>query len=115
VRFHRYGKGPFQRQFPAQETVWVTAPLVPLPVYEQLLGAESLGSYFNAVIMRNSDYIPARKYNLHRESVGVVDLLAIRKDHSKPVGAARRGDALQIILIQVKGGAAARPTPEDAA
>jgi hypothetical protein len=49
------------------------------------------------------------------ESVGVVDLLAIRKDHDKPVGATRRGDALQIILIQVKGGAAARPTPEDAA
>jgi hypothetical protein len=48
------------------------------------------------------------------ESVGVVDLLAIRKDHTAPVGALRRGDALQIILIQVKGGSAARPTPEDA-
>jgi hypothetical protein len=49
------------------------------------------------------------------ESVGVVDLLAIRKDHRAPLGAMRRGDALQIILIQVKGGTAARPTPEDAA
>ena len=49
------------------------------------------------------------------ESVGVVDLLAIRKDHRKPIGGIRRGDALQIILIQVKGGAAARPTLEDAA
>jgi hypothetical protein len=49
------------------------------------------------------------------ESVGVVDLLPIRKDHSEPVGAARRGDALQIILIQVKGGSAAKPTLEDAA
>ena len=48
------------------------------------------------------------------ESVGVVDMLAVRKDHSKPMGAAKRGDALQIILIQVKGGTAARPTPEDA-
>jgi hypothetical protein len=48
------------------------------------------------------------------ESVGVVDMLAFRKDHSKPMGAAKRGDALQIILIQVKGGTAARPTPEDA-
>jgi hypothetical protein len=48
------------------------------------------------------------------ESVGVVDMLAIRKDHSAPLGAMRRGDALQIILIQVKGGTAARPTPEDA-
>jgi hypothetical protein len=48
------------------------------------------------------------------ESVGVVDMLAIRKDHSAPVGATRRGDALQIILIQVKGGSAARPTWKDA-
>jgi hypothetical protein len=48
------------------------------------------------------------------ESVGVVDLLAIRKDHSAPLGAMRRGDALQIILIQVKGGTAATPTWEDA-
>ena len=49
------------------------------------------------------------------ESVGVVDLLAIRKDHGEPVSGIRRGDALQIILIQVKGGSAARPTLEDAA
>ena len=48
------------------------------------------------------------------ESVGVVDMLAIRKDHGAPVGAMRRGDPLQIIPIQVKGGTAARPTPEDA-
>ena len=52
--------------------------------------------------------------NSGAESVGVVDMLAIRKDHSKPMGAAKRGDALQIMLIQVKGGTAARPTPEDA-
>jgi hypothetical protein len=49
------------------------------------------------------------------ESVGVVDLLAIRKDHGEPVPGSRRGDALQIILIQVKGGTAAMPTREDAA
>jgi hypothetical protein len=48
------------------------------------------------------------------ESVGVVDLLAVRKDHGQPVRGIKRGDALQIILIQVKGGTAARPTPEDA-
>jgi hypothetical protein len=47
------------------------------------------------------------------ESVGIVDLLAVRKDHQKPKGGLRRGDALQIILIQVKGGAAALPTAED--
>jgi hypothetical protein len=49
------------------------------------------------------------------ESVGVVDLLAIRKDHGEPASGIRRGDALQIILIQVKGGSAAKPTLEDAA
>jgi hypothetical protein len=49
------------------------------------------------------------------ESVGVVDLLAIRKDHAEPTRGSRRGDALQIILIQVKGGKAAKPTLEDAA
>jgi len=48
------------------------------------------------------------------ESVGVVDLLAVRKDHGKPVGGIKRGDALQLILIQVKGGGAADPTSEDA-
>jgi hypothetical protein len=49
------------------------------------------------------------------ESRGVVDLIAIRKDHSNPIAGTKRGDALQIILIQVKGGSAAKPTPEDAA
>jgi hypothetical protein len=48
------------------------------------------------------------------ESVGVVDLLAIRKDHGEPRPGSRRGDGLQIILIQVKGGSAAKPTPDDA-
>jgi hypothetical protein len=48
------------------------------------------------------------------ESVGVVDLLAVRKDHGAPAGVIKRGDALQIILIQVKGGTAAMPTREDA-
>src|SRR5215470_7830121 len=48
------------------------------------------------------------------ESAGVVDMLAIRKDYGAPLAAMRRGDALQIILIQVKGGTAARPTWEDA-
>jgi hypothetical protein len=49
------------------------------------------------------------------ESRGVVDLVAIRKDHSERVAGTKRGDALQIILIQVKGGSAAKPTGEDAA
>jgi len=48
------------------------------------------------------------------ESRGVVDLIAIRKDHSTPRNGTKRGDCFQIILIQVKGGYAARPTSEDA-
>jgi hypothetical protein len=47
------------------------------------------------------------------ESRGVVDLIAIRKDHGPPRVGTKRGDALQVILIQVKGGYAAKPTSED--
>jgi hypothetical protein len=47
------------------------------------------------------------------ESVGVVDLMAIRKDHGKPFPGTKRGDNFQIILIQVKGGSAPMPTVED--
>src|SRR5271167_3026913 len=47
------------------------------------------------------------------ESRGVVDLIAIRKDHRQPPVGTKRGDALQVILIQVKGGYAAKPTAED--
>lgn len=47
------------------------------------------------------------------ESRGVVDLLAIRKDHALPREGLKRGDTFQIVLIQVKGGYAARPTAED--
>ena len=45
---------------------------------------------------------------------GVVDLIAIRKDTSQPQSLIiKRGDLFDIILIQVKGGAAAKPTQED--
>jgi len=47
------------------------------------------------------------------ESVGIVDLIAIRKDH-KAHGGFKHGDRFQIILIQVKGGSAAKPTDDDA-
>ena len=50
-----------------------------------------------------------------RESRGVIDLIAIRKDHGEPLPGTKRGDVLQIVLIQVKGGSAAKPTAEDAA
>ena len=45
--------------------------------------------------------------------VGVVDMLAVRKDHGKPISGTKRGDVLQIVLIQVKGGSAAMPTAAD--
>ena len=49
------------------------------------------------------------------ESKGVVDMIAVRKDHGDPfLSSTRRGDALQIILIQAKGGSAAMPTKDDA-
>ena len=47
------------------------------------------------------------------ESRGIVDLIAIRKDHGTPRKKLKRGDTFQIVLIQVKGGAAAYPTAED--
>jgi hypothetical protein len=45
------------------------------------------------------------------ESRGIVDLLAIRKDHS--AGRHPRGDCFEMILIQVKGGGARWPTAAD--
>jgi len=48
------------------------------------------------------------------EAKGVVDLIAVRKYHGKPSPGLNRGDSLQIILIQVKGGSAAMPTADDA-
>jgi hypothetical protein len=47
------------------------------------------------------------------ESRGVVDLIAIRKDHRSPRNGLKRGDTFQIVLIQIKGGYAAVPTAED--
>lgn len=47
------------------------------------------------------------------ESRGVVDLLAIRKDHRQPIDKLKRGDLLDIVLIQSKGGTSRQPTPDD--
>jgi hypothetical protein len=47
------------------------------------------------------------------ESVGIVDLMAIRKDHSRDRRGFGQGDLFQIILIQVKGGGAAFPNLEE--
>ena len=47
-----------------------------------------------------------------QESGGIVDLLAIRKDHSK-TGTLPKGDGFEIILVQVKGGRALNPSAMD--
>jgi hypothetical protein len=44
-----------------------------------------------------------------RESAGIVDLMAIRKNHKKPKAPFKRGDLFEIILIQIKGSGAKRP------
>lgn len=48
-----------------------------------------------------------------RESAGIVDLMAIRKNHKKPKSPFKRGDLFEIILIQIKGGGARWPSMED--
>ena len=47
------------------------------------------------------------------ESRGIVDAIAIRKDHCFEGSGFKRGDKLQIVLLQIKGGAAAWPTNGD--
>jgi len=49
------------------------------------------------------------------ESRGIVDLLAVRKNHRTDMSGLKRGDILEMVLIQTKGGSAPRPTPEDIA
>lgn len=45
---------------------------------------------------------------------GVVDLIGIRKDTAEPIGRTlKRGDLFEIVLVQVKGGAAKAPTIND--
>ncbi len=48
------------------------------------------------------------------ESRGIVDLVAIRKNTSRPRDdALKRGDIFDIILVQVKGGSAPDPTVDE--
>lgn len=49
------------------------------------------------------------------ESRGIVDLIAIRKDHRRDCAGLKRGDLFEIVLIQTKGGTAPRPTADDVA
>ena len=47
-----------------------------------------------------------------QESAGIIDLLAIRKDHSK-TSSLPKGDGFDVILVQVKGGKAKNPSATD--
>jgi hypothetical protein len=49
------------------------------------------------------------------ESRGIVDMIAIRKNHRQEGLGLKRGDLFEIVLIQTKGGSAPRPTPSDIA
>jgi hypothetical protein len=46
------------------------------------------------------------------ESRGIVDILAVRKNHQK-VDGLKRGDLLDLVLIQTKGGSAKFPSSSD--
>lgn len=47
------------------------------------------------------------------ESRGIVDILAIRKDHGREAVGIKRGDCFELVIIQTKGGSSPRPTKED--
>jgi hypothetical protein len=47
------------------------------------------------------------------ESVGIVDMMAVRKNHAACKPPAKRGDSFEIILIQVKGGSAPFPSADE--
>jgi hypothetical protein len=47
------------------------------------------------------------------ESRGIVDLVAIRRDHRPQPGVFEPGDLFEIVFVQIKGGAAAWPTLRD--
>lgn len=47
------------------------------------------------------------------ESYGIVDIIAIRKNHRVVKQGLKRGDLLDIVLIQVKGGSSRRPSEND--
>src|SRR5262245_9882791 len=63
---------------------------------------------------------PARRWQLvsfpgpaGRESAGIVDVMAIRRDHRLSSRKFKRGDLFEIILIQIKGGGARGPKMDD--
>ena len=75
-----------------------------------------IGFVTNGKRLGSAKVKPTRRWQLvgfpgpaGRESTGIVDLLAIRKNHQKSKAPFKRGDFFEIILIQIKGGGARRP------
>ena len=75
-----------------------------------------IGFVTNGKRLGSAKVKPTRRWQLvgfpgpgGRESAGIVDLLAIRKNHQKPKAPFKRGDLFEIVLIQIKGGGAKRP------
>jgi hypothetical protein len=63
---------------------------------------------------------PSRRWQLvpfpgphGRESAGIVDLVAIRRDNKTKNAIVKHGDFFELILLQVKGGGARRPKTRD--
>jgi hypothetical protein len=76
----------------------------------------NIGFVTNGKRLGSAKVKPIRRWQLvgfpgpgGRESAGIVDLLAIRKNHTKSKPPFKRGDLFDIILIQIKGGGAKRP------
>ena len=79
-----------------------------------------IGFVTNGKRLGSAKVKPTRRWQLvgfpgpaGRESTGIVDLLAIRKNHQKPKPPFKRGDLFEIILIQIKGGGAKRPNKSE--
>jgi len=63
----------------------------------------------------DSQEVAEAKKRKGQESRGIVDLMAIRKNHRKPEDGGHKGDLFEIVLVQVKGGSAKFPTKVDIA
>jgi hypothetical protein len=79
-----------------------------------------IGFVTNGKRIGSKEVKPIRRWQLvgfpghgGRESAGIVDLLAIRKNHKLAKGPFKKGDLFEIIVIQIKGGSAKRPTKKD--
>ena len=76
---------------------------------EVLLKTSAAGVCHSDLHFYNGTYPGVGPMILGHESAGIVDLMAIRKDHGTHNSKFKRGDLFEIILIQIKGGGARLP------